>query len=138
VRDYISVFKDGKTNHDQEEMINGVMNCMDKFAKCFEHEDIEGMDECCHFPHYLISGNEIICWKGQGQLTSKFFEDLKKQGFDKTIVDYIEVILVCENKVHLKYGYSRVAVDGSIMSKHDNIWILTYKNNKWGIQVRSY
>lgn len=56
----------------------------------------------------------------------------------KTIVDYREVILACENKVHLKYGYSRVAVDGTIMSRHDNVWILTYIDKKQGIQLRSY
>ena len=33
---------------------------------------------------------------------SKYFEDLNNQGFTKTIVDYREVILVCEDKVHLK------------------------------------
>lgn len=136
--DYISIFKGGKTIQGKEEMITGAMHCMDSFAKCFEHEDIAGMDACCHFPHYLISGNEVICWSVPGQLTAKFFEDLKHQGFAKTTVDYREVILVSENKVHLKYGYSRVAADGTIMSKHDNVWILTYKDNKWGIQVRSY
>ncbi len=136
--DYISIFKGGKINQDQEEMINGVMNCMDKFAICFENEDIAGMDECCHFPHYLISGNEVICWREKGQITKKFFQDLKSQGFAKTIVDYREVILVCENKVHLKYGYSRVAIDGTIMSRHNNVWILTYLDKKWGIQFRSY
>jgi hypothetical protein len=138
MKDYISIFKVSKTNHNQEEMLKGAMSCMDKFAECFEKEDIAGMDGCCHFPHYLISGNEIICWKEQGQLTKKFFEDLKKHGFAKTVVDYREIILIRENKVHLKYGYSRISVDGNIMSKHDNVWILTYKDNKWGIQVRSY
>lgn len=138
MRDYVSIFKGDKPNQNQEEMIKGAMNCMDKFAECFEHEDIAGMDDCCHFPHYLISGNEIICWSEQGQLTDRFFTDLKNKGFAKTIVDYREVILVCENKIHLKYGYSRVAVDGTIMSKHENVWILTFKYEKWGIQVRSY
>ena len=53
-------------------------------------------------------------------------------------MDYREVILVSDNKVHLKYGYSRITVDGTIMSKHDNVWILTFLNGIWGIQIRSY
>lgn len=136
--DYISVFKRGIPNGNVENMIKGALNCLDKFAYSFEKEDLIGMDECCHFPHYILSGSQVICWEKPGQLTSDFFSDLKKQGFSKTVVDYKEVILVSENKIHLKYGYSRMACDGTVMSKHDNVWILTYINGMWGIKVRSY
>ena len=43
-----------------------------------EKEDIEGMDSCFHFPHYILSGNEVICWNEGGKLTEAFFVDLKK------------------------------------------------------------
>lgn len=136
--DYISVFKDGIPNGNVENMTEGALYCMDKFSHCFEREDLNGMDKCCHFPHFILSGNQVICWEKPGQLTLDFFLSLKKQGFLKTVVDYREVILVSENKVHVKYGYSRIAVDGTVMSKHDNVWILTCLNGIWGIQVRSY
>lgn len=135
---YISVFKDGIPNGNVESMIEGALNCMNKFSYYFEREDLVGMDACCQFPHFILSGNQVVCWEKPGQLTPDFFLSLKKQGFLKTVVDYRDVILVSENKVHLKYGYSRIAVDGTVMSKHDNVWILTFLNGVWGIQVRSY
>lgn len=106
----------------------------------FESEDAETVFECWEsdFPHYIISGNEVICWKEAGQLPPMFFEDLKKQGFKRTVVTRREPILVSENKVHFLYSYYREDVNGDVMSEHDNVWIVTLKDGKWGIQVRSY
>ena len=136
--DYISVFRGEIISENVDVMIKGAMDCLDHFAHCFEEEDLAGMDGCCHFPHYILSGEQVICWETPGQLTMDFFSDLKKKGFFKTIVDYKDIILVSENKIHLKYGYSRLACDGTVMSKHDNVWILTYENGEWGIKFRSY
>ena len=135
--DYIEVFKEKQTN-DEEKYIEKAFECLDKFGAAFENEDTEGMDNCCHFPHYLLSGNEIICWQNKGQITKDFFESLKEKGFKRTVVTKREPILVCENKVHFYYSYYREDVYGNVMSRHDNIWILTFKDGKWGIQVRSY
>ncbi len=137
MRDYIEVFKEKQTN-DEEKYIEEAFECLDKFGAAFENEDTEGMDNCCHFPHYLLSGNEVICWQNKGQITKDFFESLKEKGFKRTVVTKREPILVCENKVHFYYSYYREDVYGNVMSRHDNIWILTFKDGKWGIQVRSY
>lgn len=95
-------------------MIKGALSCMDKFSYCFEREDLVGMDICCHFPHFILSGNQVVCWEKSGQLTPGFFSSLKEQGFLKTVVDYRDVILVSENKVHLKFRRTghRMTQDG--------------------------
>lgn len=72
--DYISVFKDGIPNGDVESMIKGALSCMDKFSYCFEREYLVGMDACCHFPHFILSGNQVVCWEKPGQLTLDFFQ----------------------------------------------------------------
>ena len=133
----LEVFKE-KQNHDEVRYIEEALACLDRFGIAFENEDIEGMDACCHFPHYLLSGSEVMCWQSKGQITRDFFESLKEKGFKRTVVTKREPILVCENKVHFLYSYYREAVDGNVMSRHDNLWILTCKDGKWGIQVRSY
>ena len=137
MRDYVEVFKEDQKK-DESKYIQEALVCLDKFGAAFENEDIEGMDACCHFPHYLLSGNEVICWQNKGQITKDFFEQLKKKGFKRTVVTKREPILVCENKVHFLYSYERVDVFGNVMSQHHNIWIVTLKEGKWGIQVRSY
>ena len=136
--DYIDVFKPNLDEAVNSESVQKAMECMNKFASAFEAENTAAMDACLHFPHYLLSGNDVICWDNPGQLSKSFFNDLKNMGFQKTVIDYISVILATTDKVHLKYGYSRIADDGHIMSKHNNVWILTKKEGAWGILLRSY
>lgn len=137
MRDYIEVFKENPKD-DEAKYIKEALACLDKFGAAFEKEDIEEMDNCCHFPHYLLSGSEVICWQEKDQITKAFFEDLKQKGFKRTVVTKREPILICENKVHFLYSYYREDQSGNIMSQHDNLWILTFKDGKWGIQMRSY
>ena len=136
MRDYVEVFK--KNQEVDQKCIEQAFACLDRFCEAFEKEDKDGMDECCHFPHYLLSGSEVICWQERGQLTTDFFEKLKESGFKRTVVTKREPILICKDKVHFLYSYDREDRDGNVMSKHDNLWILTCIDNKWGIQVRSY
>lgn len=137
MKDYVSIFKENQ-NYDNDLNIKEAIKCLDNFRTSFEKEDLKGMDLCCHFPHYLISGNEVICWEEEGQLTNDFFIKLKESGFKRTVVTKREPILVAENKVHFLYSYYRENIYGDVISQHDNVWILTYINNKWGILVRSY
>ena len=136
--DYIRIFKPEKSDESRESLIKGAIECLDNFGKEFNDENLEGMDDYLHFPHYLLSGNELIEWKTRGQLPTSFFSDLKKQGWSRTITSFREVILVSANKVHFKVKYIREKADGTIISEHENIWILIYKNMKWGIVFRSY
>ena len=137
MRDYVEVFKANREN-DRSKLIEEAFACLDRFSAAFEDEDTDGMDACCHFPHYRLSGSEVICWEKAGQLTKDFFGSLKQMGFKRTVVTRRKPILVCENKVHFLYSYYREDVSGNMMSRHDNVWIVTFKDGKWGIQVRSY
>lgn len=138
MEDYIKIFRQNEIVNNFDEQMKGALECLDRFGDCFEKEDLQGMDSCLHFPHYILSGNEIICWKEGGKLSQAFFTDLKNAGFKRTVVTCREVITAAQNKIHFKYCYYRENVDGEIMSQHDNVWIVTYKDGKWGIQVRSY
>jgi hypothetical protein len=41
-------------------------------------------------------------------------------------------------KGHLFVEYSRNRADGSIITLHQNLWIVTYDGGRWGIKQRSY
>ena len=136
--DYIHVFQPSPEEAVDGEAVQGAMACMQRFASAFEAEDTTAMDACLHFPHYLLSGSAVICWEKPGQLTQRFFDDLKAIGFQKTVADSLSVILATPDKVHVKYGYSRIATDGHTLSKHDNVWIFVKREGAWGILLRSY
>ncbi|MGL1904373.1 MAG: hypothetical protein OCC49_19720 [Fibrobacterales bacterium] len=136
--DYLQVFKPNESSKTKDEMIFGALDCLEKFGDAFNNGDQAGMDDQLHFPHTLITGEKSIIWDKPGQLPSTFFDDLKVQGWRNTEVIYQTPILVSTNKVHFKVKYTRNHIDGSVMSEHENIWILTFMNDNWKILLRSY
>ncbi len=138
LKDYKEIFKPIRSNKSDDELISAAIKCLDGFGEQFNAGNLEGMDDFLHFPHYLLSGNELIEWKTRGQLPETFFDDLKEQGWNKTVTQNREVILVSKDKVHFKVKYTREKEDGTVISEHENVWIVIYKNNKWGIFLRSY
>lgn len=138
MKDYNKIFKPNRSNESDVELITSALKCLDGFGEQFNAQNMEGMDDFLHFPHYLLSGNELIEWRTRGQLPETFFDDLKKQGWMKTVTQKREVILVSDNKVHFKVRYTREKDDGTILSVHENMWIVIFKDNKWGIFLRSY
>jgi hypothetical protein len=138
MEDYIKVFNPEQSSQPIEDLVDGALKCLDHFGDQFNAGNPEGMDDCLHFPHYLLSGNELIVWKSRGQLPVRFFDDLKEQGWKRTVYRDREVLLVSPDKVHFRIKYTREREDGTVITEHENIWILIYKNNRWGIVLRSY
>jgi hypothetical protein len=135
---YMQIFKPEKSESTDEELVSGALNCLDRFGECFNSMDFTGMDEMLHFPHYVVSGSTVIEWRERGQLPEAFFNDLVKQGWHHTSFTTREVILVSTDKVHFRIRYTRERKDNSILTAHENIWIVTRKNGRWGILLRSY
>lgn len=127
-----------QTETDTSLAIQEAMKCMDDFARAFEGEDLAGMDDCCHFPHIIISKEQVIVWEAPGQIGADFFRRLKESGFARTVVTRREPVVVSAEKVHVLYSYQREDVQGRIMSSHENMWILTQKDGCWKILLRSY
>ena len=96
------------------------------------------MDSTLHFPHVMLSGAERLVWPNAGQHPADFFEKLKASGWQSTQYETQEPVLVSHDKVHFVVTYTRRAADGSVLSRHKNLWIVTRINGQWGIALRSY
>ena len=138
MKDYDRIFNPERSGVPEERLVEGAMKCLDNFGDQFNAENPDGMDDFLHFPHYLLSGNTVIEWKERGQLPSDFFTDLKKQGWQRTATLSRKVVLVSPDKVHVRVTYTRERADGTIISEHENLWILIFRDKKWGIVLRSY
>ena len=42
-----------------------------------------------------------------------------------------------DSKVHMAVTYTRYRADGSVLGVYESLYILTLKEGRWGIQVRS-
>jgi hypothetical protein len=124
---------------DETAMTLAALACIDGFTACFNARDLDGMDAHLHFPHVILSGEQLVIWQRPGQLAAGFFDDLTRAtGWHHTAYQEQHVVLVSPRKVHLRVVYSRNRADGSIITQHRNVWIVTWQDGRWGIKQRSY
>lgn len=118
--------------------VRAAESCLDEFTACFNARDAQGMDRHLHFPHVMLSGPQVTVWRHAGQLAGDFFEKLAASGWARSTYEAREPILATPDKVHFLVRYSRRSADGAALSVHENVWIVTRVDGRWGIAVRSY
>jgi ribosomal protein S18 acetylase RimI-like enzyme len=134
-----SVFLPEGDGANPEEMVRAAVATADAFTECFNARDLAGMDARLHFPHVILSGERLIVWDGPGQMPQGFFDDLTRTtGWDRTITTGRQAVLVSTRKVHLLMDYTRNRADGSVITRHRNLWVVTHDGGRWGIKQRSY
>jgi hypothetical protein len=122
-----------------EPAIAGAIACVEAFTERFNARDAEGMDGLLHFPHLILAGEKLTLWKTPGQLPPGFFDDLAAgTGWARSTYHAKRVVLAAPRKVHLLIEYSRDRDDGTIISRHANMWIVTFEDGRWGVKQRSY
>jgi len=136
--DRIRMFNPERGGDSDEAMVAGAKRCIEDFGRAFNAGDPAAMDRCLSFPHVLLVGSELMVWEKSGQTPADFFDALRRQGWSRTDWRDPEPLLVSQDKVHFRVKYTREREDGSAISGHENIWIVTRKNNRWGIAFRSY
>lgn len=136
--DYTAFFKPAASGESSAELIAGAETCLEGFTACFNARDRAGMDMHLHFPHVMFSGAELLVWERSGQLPGDFFDKLTDTGWAKTIYEEKQPVLVSPDKVHFRVRYTRRALDGSVLTEHENIWFVTRIGGRWGIALRSY
>ena len=136
--DYAGFFKPFPKGESVAELISAAEACLDGFTACFNAGDAAGMDAHLHFPHVMFSGAEQLVWEQPGQLPVDFFDELRKTGWAKTVYEEKQPIYVSPDKVHFRVRYTRRALDGHVLTEHENIWFVTRIAGRWGIALRSY
>lgn len=120
-------------------MIAEAVQCIEAFTDRFNARDLDGMDRLLHFPHIILSGEQLVIWSEPGNLPTSFFDDLYRDtGWVETLYQNKLAVLVSPRKVHFVLDYTRNRADGSVASTHSNLWIVTFEDGRWGIKQRSY
>jgi len=136
--DYNKFFKPDMGIESPEVLVAGALDCIDTFSQRFNDQDLTGMDALLHFPHVMFSGEELLVWEHPGQLPNDFFEQLVSTGWAKSTYESKTPILVSPNKVHFHVHYTRRRADESVITRHENLWIVVNVNGQWLIALRSY
>jgi len=112
--------------------------CLDRFTAAFNACDVAGMDAELHFPHTLLSGAQRLEWASPGQHPADFFDTLRATGWARTRYESKQPVLASGDKVHFVVAYTRRNARGETISTHHNLWVVTRREGRWGIALRSY
>ncbi len=108
----------------------------DRFMQTFNARDMEGWEATYHFPHVRIASGEVSILPEAGT-RSDTFERLAETGWDRSAWLSREVVQCGPEKAHLATVFVRYRADGSELSRFDSMYIVEFKNGRWGITGRS-
>lgn len=132
----VAVHMSKRIEHPQA--IAAAIACVEAFTERFNARDPAGMDALLHFPHVILDGERLTVWKTLGQLPDGYFDGLAARGWRRSTYHDKRAVLSSPTKVHLVVDYSRDGEGGTVLSRHANLWIVTFENGRWGIRQRSY
>lgn len=120
------------------EAVAAAIACIEAFTERFNARDPAGMDATLHFPHLILADEKLLIWKAPGQVSAAYFDELAASGWAHSTYHAQQVVLASSRKVHLLVDYSRDRTDGTQISRHQNLWIVTLEDGRWGLKQRSY
>ena len=113
-----------------------------RFVDAFNRSDKDALTSCLHFPHATHSdGNDPTVYESGDEfwdVIGRQIENMRTgEGWMKSTIDYVEVINEAPETVQLLIEFARRNIDGNAYGVARGIWIVTNKNNKWRLQMRS-
>lgn len=121
-----------------KDAIREARECVLRFTSAFNRSDVDAMDRELHFPHLLVGRGTPVVWSNPGQHLPNFFVELRRTGWARTESLQVDALLARPEKVHFLVVYERRDAAGQVLSAHENIWVVTFMQGRWGILLRSY
>lgn len=117
---------------------------MDGFMAAFNAEDLQALREkWFHYPHVRFHSGKVTIFPTAADHANNLVwqqRDANKgqsAGWARTAWDYVEVIDAGADKVHFRVQFTRFRADGSAIGSYRSLYIVTFKEGRWGIQGRS-
>ena len=127
--------------HAQEGPEAEALHVLDEFMAAFNAHDLDAMLRLFHYPHIRIA-SDVNVWdtpehfKATRNLAAR--EQYRKAtGWHHSAWDSREVVQSSDSKIHFAVRFTRYRQDGSVIGTFDSLWILTKRDERWGIQARS-
>ena len=122
------------SNHSSEE----ALNVMDQFLEAFNDRDIGAWSKTLNYPHVRFASGQVKVWKNRQAFVSEAnLQPLIDSGWDHSRWLSREVVLSSQQKVHISTSFERYDRNNRAISNYDSLYIVTKKDDQWGIQARS-
>jgi 2-hydroxychromene-2-carboxylate isomerase len=114
------------------------MAVLDRFMAALNAYDAAAMDAAMHFPHIRFAGGAIAVYDKPGSNPMDLFDRLRREdNWSHSAWNERKIVQRNDTKVHMAVTYTRYRADGSVLGVYESLYVLTLKDGRWGIQVRS-
>ena len=110
---------------------------LDTFMAALNRRDEAGVNATFHFPHVRLASGTVAVWQAAGSYRLADFFARAGDGWAESRWEERTPIHVGSDKVHLAVEFSRWRGDGTELSRHRSIYVVTRLEGRWGIQARS-
>ena len=125
---------------DKDKIEKEVMVVLDEFMASFSAGDAERHPETYHFPHYRLARGTMSVWETKEDAIRAhvtIFEVLPDTGWHHSAWVHRRFVTIGENKVHVDTRFGRYREDGSEIGTYDSLYVLTKKDGRWAVKMRS-
>jgi hypothetical protein len=108
-----------------------------RILDAFNERDLAGTNAALHFPYVWIAGGEVRVFEHPESFPGDLFDRLIATGWHHTLWDYRRAVQSGKDKVHFAVQFTRYQADGSVIGSYPSMWIVTFKDGRWGVQASS-
>ena len=110
---------------------------LDDFFVAFNAADNDALQNYSNYPHAFVGSNgDIRIIEDRWEMN--FDAMREREGWHHSTLDSCEVSMEFEGKVHFNMVFSRYKADGTVYRTVPGQWIVTKKDGRWGVQLKSY
>ena len=111
---------------------------IDAFFKAFNARDNDALKKTLHYPHVRINeAGGVNIWKDASEAATNFDGLTRSEGWARSSLDSVTMRQNDPVKVHFDVVFSRYKADGTKYATYQSLWIVTKKEDGWGVQARS-
>jgi len=109
---------------------------IDDFFAALNARDIERCRRTLHYPHIQIAGCDVGILESPTDFEIDF-QALADDSWTYSTLDSCTMRHFCDEKVHFELQLSMHQANDSRYATYQALWIVTLRNDVWGIQCRS-
>jgi len=109
---------------------------VDSFVQAWNAHDISTLARALHYPQVRIADRQVEMWNTADEFIAGT-EAGRQRTWYQLRVDQVRAAQVTANGVNLAIAFSRLARDGSVMSKDEGLFLVILRDGVWKVQARS-
>ncbi|MCP5180261.1 MAG: hypothetical protein R3E84_18510 [Pseudomonadales bacterium] len=115
------------------------LGVVDAYIAAFNARDPQAFAATLHYPHMRVDGlGRPALWLQPEDVAAGLdVAALEATGWAYSRFDERRVVQSGQEKVHVAVVFTRYRADGTPMHTQDSLYIVTRRDGRWGIQVRS-